>query len=85
MKELSYHDQLKELEEITLHPFSVLLLRDYLLPELLGKEHHSILYWAGKQLARKIQLSTLEELISFFHQPDGAIFILFARKKRNGI
>lgn len=82
MKELSYHDQLKELEEITLHPFSVLLLRDYLLPELLGKEHHSILYWAGKKLARKIQLSTLEELISFFSSAGwGDLHII--RQKKN--
>lgn len=31
-----------------------LTLRDLLLPDLLGEETHAILYWAGRNLARKL-------------------------------
>lgn len=46
--------------------FGYELLRDVLLPELLGKEDHSLLYWAGRNLARKYPMETTEELIQFF-------------------
>ncbi|MCF6408705.1 YslB family protein [Pseudalkalibacillus salsuginis] len=46
--------------------FGYELMRDVLLPELLGKEDHSLLYWAGRTLARKYPMDTSEELIQFF-------------------
>ncbi|WP_261133167.1 YslB family protein [Bacillus sp. Marseille-Q3570] len=46
--------------------FGYELMRDVLLPELLGKEDHSLLYWAGRTLARKYPMDTTEELIQFF-------------------
>ncbi|MCF6138149.1 YslB family protein [Pseudalkalibacillus berkeleyi] len=46
--------------------FGYELLRDVLLPELLGKEDQSLLYWAGRTLARKYPMDTTEELIQFF-------------------
>ncbi|MBM6619795.1 YslB family protein [Bacillus sp. RD4P76] len=42
------------------------LLREVLLPDLLGKELPSILYWAGKSIARKYPVSNEEEVIQFF-------------------
>ncbi|KAA0549564.1 DUF2507 domain-containing protein [Bacillus sp. BGMRC 2118] len=42
------------------------LLREILLPDLLGKELPSILYWAGKSIARKYPISSDEELFQFF-------------------
>ncbi|MFD0897055.1 YslB family protein [Loigolactobacillus binensis] len=44
------------------------LLRDILLPDLLGQEAPGILYWAGKDLARRLPLSQLADLPTFFTQ-----------------
>jgi len=53
-------------EKETVSIFSKELLRDLLIPDLLGKEHSQILYWSGKQLARKFPLSNIDEVIEFF-------------------
>ncbi|WP_125705364.1 DUF2507 domain-containing protein [Lacticaseibacillus daqingensis] len=50
--------------------FGELMLRDLLLPDLLGEETSSIAYWAGRALARKLpveedQLTTLFERVGF--------------------
>ncbi|WP_409289673.1 YslB family protein [Peribacillus sp. SCS-37] len=42
------------------------LIREFLLNELLGKEASQLLYWGGKQLARKFPLQSVEEIIEFF-------------------
>lgn len=82
MKGQSYHDYLKALGELNLHSFSFTLLRDHFIPELLGREQQTILYWGGKQLARKFRLSTLEELISFF-QTAGWGHLQIVHQKKN--
>jgi predicted hydrocarbon binding protein len=46
--------------------FGYELLREVLIPELLGKETSEILYWAGKRIARKYPLQSMEEIFSFF-------------------
>ncbi len=56
----------KQLCDDTVSIFSKELLRDILLPDLLGKDHSQILYWAGKQLARKFPLNNVEDIIDFF-------------------
>ncbi|KRL05009.1 YslB family protein [Liquorilactobacillus oeni] len=43
------------------------VLRDILIPELTG-ENKTILYWAGKRLAREIFLDKSEDLASFFEK-----------------
>ncbi|MCQ6273472.1 YslB family protein [Bacillus sp. V3B] len=43
-------------------------MREVLLPEILGDDAPAILYWAGKQLARKYPLKNSEEIIDFFKQ-----------------
>ena len=58
----------KEKEEELISSFAYTLLRDELLPELLGKEEQPVLYWAGKHLARKYPLSNTEEICHFFHK-----------------
>jgi predicted hydrocarbon binding protein len=47
--------------------FGYELIREILLNDILGKESPQILYWAGKQLARKFPLNGKDELIAFFH------------------
>ncbi|MGD6802488.1 YslB family protein [Rossellomorea vietnamensis] len=46
--------------------FGYELMRDILLPEILGKHTTDILYWGGKSLARRFPLVSLEETEAFF-------------------
>jgi predicted hydrocarbon binding protein len=46
--------------------FGYELIREVLLPEILGKDTPEILYWAGKRLARKYPLKSYDEVIDFF-------------------
>ncbi|CAG9619552.1 YslB family protein [Sutcliffiella rhizosphaerae] len=48
--------------------FGYELIRDMLLPDLLGKDHTQIIYWAGKQLARKFPIDTHEDFTQFFRE-----------------
>lgn len=54
--------------ESTIPVFGYELLREILLPSILGKETATILYWAGKDLARKFPLQSIDEIINFFIQ-----------------
>lgn len=45
------------------------IIRDALIPDILGKDN-SILYWAGKRLARLFPLAKDEDLPLFFEQAD---------------
>lgn len=42
------------------------LYRDFLLPTILGEDNEAILYWGGKKIARKYDLSSFEDVVSFF-------------------
>lgn len=44
------------------------LLRDHVLPSILGKHENDILYWAGKEVARKFPVFGIEELPIFFKE-----------------
>lgn len=46
--------------------FGYELIREFILPEILGKDTPEILYWAGKRLARNHPLNSLEEIFDFF-------------------
>lgn len=60
--------------------FGYELLKDDVLPELLGKEHNTILYWAGKSLARKHSLSSIEAIIAFFTKAGWGELMLIEEK-----
>lgn len=51
--------------EITDH-FGYEIIRDYVLSDILGKHESDLLYWAGKSLARKFPLFSLDEAAGFF-------------------
>jgi predicted hydrocarbon binding protein len=53
-------------ETRTVSIFGYELIRETVLPEILGKDTPEILYWAGKRLARKYPLHTYDEIIEFF-------------------
>ena len=48
--------------------FGYELIRDHVLSSILGKNEEDILYWCGKELARKFPLFELEEAIPFFKE-----------------
>ena len=56
--------------ELTGEPtrFGYELLRDHVLPDILGKHEDDILYWAGKEIARKFPVFSVEEVPAFFKE-----------------
>ncbi|MGM9949394.1 MAG: YslB family protein [Lysinibacillus sp.] len=52
----------------TIPTFGYELIRDNILRTILGKHEEDVLYWAGKELARKFPLFTLDEAPLFFEQ-----------------
>ncbi|WP_156171232.1 YslB family protein [Lactobacillus acetotolerans] len=43
------------------------LYRDFLLPTILGDDDATILYWAGKRISRHYDLSSFDDIVSFFN------------------
>ncbi|MDE3839828.1 DUF2507 domain-containing protein [Bacillus methanolicus] len=56
--------------------FGYELIRDILLPELLGKDASDILYWAGKRLARQFPLENFDEMRVFFQKASWGTLII---------
>ncbi|WP_243291191.1 YslB family protein [Bacillus sp. FJAT-47783] len=81
MKPLTFTEHVEKLENLQIHAFGYELLREVLLPNLLGKEHSAILYWAGKRLARNYPLSSLDELASFFQTANWGMLTKVQEKK----
>ena len=52
----------------TVPVFGYELLRDTLIPDILGEETPKILYWAGKHIARKYPLDSISDIVDFFQQ-----------------
>ncbi|WP_342535016.1 YslB family protein [Lysinibacillus sp. FSL K6-1151] len=50
----------------TISSFGYELIRDHILSSILGKHENDVLYWAGKELARKFPCKSQDELIAFF-------------------
>ena len=42
------------------------LYRDFLFPEILDRDNTTILYWAGKRIARHYDVASFEDLTDFF-------------------
>ncbi|MFB4165420.1 DUF2507 domain-containing protein [Alteribacillus sp. JSM 102045] len=61
--------------------FSYTLLRNTLIPELLGQEEADILYWGGKTIARKYPAENIEDILTFF-QKAGWGELTAAKEKR---
>ncbi|WP_449537181.1 YslB family protein [Ferdinandcohnia sp. Marseille-Q9671] len=66
VKNININEQNVNSTEQSISVFGYELIREILLPDILGKETPQILYWAGKNLARKFPLPSVEEIISFF-------------------
>lgn len=75
-KELKETTKETRTEELQVPAFGYELIREIILPDLLGEDSYQILYWAGKQIARKFPLPNLTEVIAFFeHAGWGQLFI----------
>ncbi|WP_299089580.1 YslB family protein [uncultured Metabacillus sp.] len=72
---------MEELKEIQVPAFSLELLRDVLLPDILGQDHQQMLYWAGKGIARKYPVQSIEELAAFFEAAGWGNLTLLHNKK----
>ncbi len=62
--------------------FGYELIRDVLLPNLLGTDTHEILYWAGKELARQYPLQNRQDISRFFDKA-GFGLIELNKEQRN--
>lgn len=61
------------------------LIRDHVLASILGKHEEDILYWAGKELARKFPVFELEELPTFFKEAGWGDLTLHKLAKKEAI
>jgi len=66
VKKTATIDEMKTITELTVPAFGYELIREELLSDFLGKDHESILYWAGKRLARTYPLFSFNEIKEFF-------------------
>ena len=60
--------------------FALTLLRDRLLPELLQDDESEIIYWAGKALARDVDLTGVMALETFFMDAAFGFLTLTSKK-----
>ena len=65
----------------TIPTFGYELIRDHVLSTILGKHEEDILYWAGKDLARKFQMFSMEEATSFFEEAGWGVLTLDRQTK----
>ena len=70
-------------QQKTVPVFGYDLLRDHLLPTILGKHEKEVLYWAGKDLARKFPCMDIQLIISFF-QDAGWGNLKFEKEEKDG-
>lgn len=71
----------QEIETVTVPAFGYELIREILLPQILGSESAEILYWAGKQLARKFPLQSFAEIMDFFEKAGWGQLKILREKK----
>lgn len=65
--------------------FGYELIRDGLLPNLLGKDTEDILYWAGKELARQYPLEDFSAIVLFFKKAGFGTLTLTKEKNHQRI
>ncbi|MFX3623995.1 MAG: YslB family protein [Ectobacillus sp.] len=65
-----------------MNAFAYELIREQLLPDLIGKDLDRILYWAGKNLARKYPLETFEDTVVFFERAGWGTLTVIEQKRR---
>ncbi|MFC2948590.1 DUF2507 domain-containing protein [Virgibacillus sediminis] len=74
--------QLSQLEELHTTGAGYDILRYIGLPEILGAESHTLLYFMGRNLARKFQIEQLEDIYYLFEKFGWGKLELVKEKKR---
>ena len=57
-----------ETDPLTVPAYGYELIREILIPELLGRDTPDLLYWAGKRIARLFPLHAIEEAYTIFQK-----------------
>lgn len=65
----------------TISSFGYEIIRDHILSSILGKHEDDVLYWAGKELARKFPCKSQDELIAFFADACWGTLVLIKESK----
>lgn len=81
LSELKLEQPISATDPALVPAFGYELLREVLIPDILGRETASILYWAGKALARKYPLQSVEDIIAFFQQAGWGTLQIKTEKK----
>ena len=68
-----FESNLEQLKEIEVNGFAYELIREVLLPDILGQDHSSMMYFAGKLLARNFLKSHGKRSPNFSMMPDGEL------------
>jgi predicted hydrocarbon binding protein len=58
----------KQTYETTATQLGYEIIRDHVIPNILGKHQDEILYWSGKDIARKFPIFSIDELPDFFQE-----------------
>ncbi len=77
-----FESNLEQLKEIEVNGFAYELIREVLLPDILGQDHSSMMYFAGKLLAGKFPQESWEKIPNFSMLPDGGLSQWSIRKNR---
>lgn len=68
MKRSEVCPQPEQFGDAAVPAFGYELIRSLLIPEILGKESATILYWSGRKIARQYPLDSEDKITKFFEQ-----------------
>jgi predicted hydrocarbon binding protein len=74
-----------ETNDLKIPAFGYELLRDEVIPEILGRDSAQIMYWTGRAMGRKYPCNTIEEIIAFFEKTGWGSLQLLKEKKEEMI
>lgn len=77
-----YEASIHNLKEIEMNAYAYELIREIVLPDMLGQDYSSMMYWAGKHLARKFPLESWEEFPAFFEEAGWGTLTNVSAKKQ---
>ncbi|MDA7027142.1 YslB family protein [Bacillus sp. CLL-7-23] len=77
-----YEENLGKLKELEVSAYAYELIREIVLPDMLGQDHTDMMYWAGKHLARKFPLESWNDIPAFFHDAGwGTLTMVYSKKQ----
>jgi hypothetical protein len=70
---------------IQIPAFGYEILRDSIIPEILGRDNAQIMYFSGRELAKKYPSESYEDIIAFFDKTGWGKLVLEKEKKNEVI